>query len=259
MRCYLFLILTVLSFPLLAKKSDTILVATAIWEPNFTNGQGTGLYETLFKQVYADYNIKFFYTSYERSKTLVKEGKVDAWLGSYEQEEAFAIYPQLPFDADEVTAIYRADREIDDNFAQALSEGSVAWIKGYDFDKYFGDILKQPYLLLDNETGLKMVLNGRIDFMIDDSTDVQEMIDKFPDQYSQLRTRIFAHLPLFPGFADTTKGKKLASEWDTRLVALKEQGSVHALFVQFDVPYVLDEPQVVVARLKPKPPLTSDQ
>ena len=76
---------------------------------NGAQEDGTGIYWDIMRLVYEPLGIKVEYntTDYARSVALVKQGEMDAWLGSYLNEEQNIIYPKWHFDADVVVALYK--------------------------------------------------------------------------------------------------------------------------------------------------------
>jgi polar amino acid transport system substrate-binding protein len=224
-----------------AEKS--IVVATELWEPNYTRADGKGIYQIILSKVYPDRQIEYIYTSYERSKNLVESGRADLWLGSYVDEEDFALFPNEALDADEVSAVYLEQRYSVADFPSALQDAPAAWIKGYDYHQYFPTLNMKIYEVPDVQTGLKMVRGSRVDFFLNDMDDTLDYIEINQTDFEGLNMHKFALLLIFPAFGPTPDGKELASRWDKQVKKLKHDGSFRAIFRQFVVDYMLNSEQ----------------
>jgi len=88
-----------------ADKITFIRLVSEEWE-GATNKDGTGFYWDIARAVYEPLDIKVQYqvAPYARGVSDVETGKADAWVGSYENEAEFAVYPVHALDADNVAA-----------------------------------------------------------------------------------------------------------------------------------------------------------
>lgn len=218
-----------------------ITVATELWEPSFVNKNGQGLYQLIIYRAYANNKVVFKYTSYDRSKYMVEHKQVDLWLGAYADEEDFAIYPKYPFDVDQVAVIYLTDKHPQLSVQQDLKGALVAWILGYDYDRYFPELNMQKYEIADIQTGVSMLTAGRIEFFINDLNETKDSISLEELDKLGLSIQVFALLPLYPAFINSPRGQKLADMWDKNIQQMKQDGSLQKLFTEHQIEYLLDK------------------
>ena len=85
-----------------------IFIVSESWE-DLTNKDGSGLYFDLARMIYepTGVSVKIKIYPYNRSSMMVEKKRADVWLGSYIDEEDYAIYPKYYFDHDIVTAMYK--------------------------------------------------------------------------------------------------------------------------------------------------------
>ncbi|GAB3029995.1 substrate-binding periplasmic protein [Bowmanella dokdonensis] len=226
------------SLTCIAREPGRILVATAVWPPNFTVETGLGIYQQVLKQVYADYKVEFLFTTYARSKHLVREGKADLWLASYLAEEAWALYPVYPFDAD-LICVVRLPHSAWQG-AQSLKHERVAWIAEYSFNQYLPELDMQAYEVPDLQVALRMLQAGRIGYVLDDWWNIQDHLGQHPAMQSELVLAPLALLRLYPGFQPTLQGRLLAEHWDVRLASMMDDGSLRAIFSSAGEPFLLE-------------------
>lgn len=223
-------------FAAIASPRQRILVATDIWPPTFTQRSGDGLYQEILSTVYPGYNIAYVYTSYARSKNLVLSGKADLWLASYENEEAEALYPRLPYDADILTLVRLPSTPWQQ--LQDLDNNHIAWIQAYNLNKYLPQFNLQFYEVASIEDGLRMLLAGRIAYYLDDRWNVNTYLQQYPHIAAQTEFNDLALLPLYPGFVNNAKGKALIRQWDKALTHLQHSGQLEAIYRRFKADYV---------------------
>ncbi len=217
------------------------------WEGD-TNPDGTGLYWDLIRSIYEPVGIEvnFKIVPYERSIHLVKQQKADAWVGSYRDEEEFALYPQWHFDADVVTAIFMQDRFPNWAGETSLKEKNVGWIRGYSYDEYLETPVKK-HELNNRKSGLSMVSMGRLDAFLDAEADLKDALKKPEIQKNigdtnKIRMEKVMQLNLYLGFADSDRGRQLMQIWDDRFPELLKTGVIRKLYTKWNNPiWVFDE------------------
>jgi polar amino acid transport system substrate-binding protein len=218
-----------------------ITVATELWEPSFVNKNGQGLYQLIIYRAYANNKVVFKYTSYDRSKYMVEHKQVDLWLGAYANEEDFAIYPKYPFDVDQVAVIYVTAKHQQFSIQKDLKGSVVAWILGYDYDRYFPELNMQKYEIADVQTALPMLTAGRVAFFINDLNETKDSISLEELSKLGLSIEVFALLPLYPAFINSQRGQKLADMWDKSIQQMKQDGTLQTLFKENGVEYLLEQ------------------
>ncbi|MDF2178929.1 transporter substrate-binding domain-containing protein [Aliiglaciecola sp. CAU 1673] len=232
----LLLILVVYTNSVLAVAKDRLVVATALWEPNYTTEEGNGIYQQIVNKVYEDFAIHYEYASYTRSKALVKEGKADLWLAAYAEEEDYALYPTLPFDGDMISLVGLPSQT---SVPEDLGTLSVAWVTGYQLQRYFDPPPRHYYEVESTDAALRMLLAKRIDYVIDESWNLEHQLAEDPSLQKRLRIWELAILPVYPAFQKNASGESLRELWDQRMRLLFESGWLQQLYQQMDVEYRL--------------------
>lgn len=202
-----------------------------------TNRDGSGLGWDIMRVVFEPAGVKVSWRNepYLRSIGLVQRGEADAWLGAYRGEiRGKVIYPRHPYDADRITALGLADHPAAK--LEELGNWRLAWMRGYAFEDYLPGQLK--FTEIERRSGvLTMLERGHMDFYIDASTEVDELLASQPQQAERFRSHALMRLPLYAGFADTARGRALAELFDRRMVELLANGELKPIFQRWQQPY----------------------
>lgn len=227
---FTFLMVIGLGVVLNGAEIKNIVAVSEEWE-NGTNADGSGFYWELLDLVYGKdgISVEKRVMPYERAVNMVKSDKADLWVGSYAEEEEFALYPSHEMDADIVVAVFKKGH-LDISKGESGIEGKrVGWIRGYDYDSY----LKVPVEaneLKNRAGGIKMVASDRLDAFLDAKTEIELEIKNSNIDTSNLDIAELLKLKLFMAFSNTEKGKELAKIWDARLQELHESGELKAFY-----------------------------
>lgn len=199
-----------------------------------TNPDGSGLYWELIRKVYGEDSIKLDYelVPYQRAVMATRNKRADFWVASYQNEQEFAIYPRYAFDVDDVSALYQKNRLDGKLNIQSLTQNRVAWIRGYAYDKYL-HVPMQKILINKRESVPKMLQSGRIDFFLDDQSEMEIAFSR-----QQLESAKLTHSPLFQlklylAFQNSERGKKLAEIWDRNFLKLHQDGRLKKLYDRY--------------------------
>jgi len=215
-------------------------IASEEWK-KYTESNGKGLYWDIIKRVYEMDNIKLniFTVPYARSIYLVKNEKADAWVGSYINEEIFALYPKWHFDADIVSVLFKKERFPDWDGIKSLANMKVGWIREYDYQKYI-DVKMNIVEINSRKSALGRLLKDRIDFYIDDAVDIQcilnnnKYLTKIGFNMKDFRIVKLFQLNIYLGFVNNKRGKLFRSIWDKNFLILLKNGTIKSLFVQYN-------------------------
>ena len=225
------------------KIHQLIVVSEELEELSQTDG--SGLYFDLVRKIYEPLGIKvkFIISPYIRSVTSVKLKKADFWLGSYINEEDFAIYPRYAYDFDEVAALYNPVLFPQFKDITSLSGKNVAWIRGYNYDRHL-PVKMIKHQRNNRRTAFLSLQAGRFDIFLDDFDDMfAEIENKNPDMQAYQVKKI-AKLFLFPAFRGDERGEKLRKIWDTRMQEIQKNGEFSALFLSYE--YSIEEINQVI-------------
>ena len=160
-------------------------------------------------------------------------------LGHYRGDSNNFIFPQWHYGAQSIVAIFKKG-SLNWNGQQSLVGKRVAWIRGADYDKY----LTVPVVgdeKNDHVGPLLMVNADRLDLFLDDRAELlktfelsAERLQKEGVQRENFQIETVLELKLYPAFADTPRGRKLAEIFDDRLPQLLSSGKLKALFEQWN-------------------------
>lgn len=218
--------------------ADEIHLASEVW-PEHTEADGIGLGWDILRRVYEPEGIRLKIRSvpYTRSIGLVQRGEADAWVGSYRDEVEGARYPRWHYDADQVSALSLSSSPVPT--VATVGQYRLAWIRGYDYQSYLPNL--KHYKEIQRRSGILSMLDlGHVDFYIDARTEVDDVLETASDR-SRYRITPLMRLPLYLGFADTERGRRLAEIFDRRMEALVTSGELRPLFERWQQPYAFDK------------------
>jgi len=160
-------------------------------------------------------------------------------VGSYIDEEKFALYPQWHIDADIVSAYFKRKKFPDWKGIKSLENKNVGWIREYDFQQYI-DVKMNIHEINTREGALGRLYKDRIDVFIDDLIDLQNVLKKekylkkFGFNIDDFRFEQLFLLKLYLGFAKNKRGKYLSYLWDKNFQVLLKNGTIKSLFDKYN-------------------------
>ncbi|MCS3469723.1 polar amino acid transport system substrate-binding protein [Pseudomonas sp. JUb42] len=244
MLCWSMLSTLLPIFPATAQEHSSAPVISEIFlvgEPrsDYTDIDGRGLGWDILRLVFEPRGItvKTNSASYVRAVGLVKQGAVDAWVGSYAAETNGVLYPRWHFDADRIYALGLANNPAPSLIN--LRHYRLAWIHGYQYQRYLPGVSRfEEVLRRDNV--LSMLQHSRVDFYIDAQPEVDFLLSQTPRPDLYLATYL-TDLPLFLVFSDTDKGRILRTIYDERMEQLIVSGQLRPVFERWKRPYPFEE------------------
>jgi len=84
------------------------------------------------------------------------------------------------------------------------------------------------------ETGYALLESGRVDYFIDAGFEISTYNEGVSGFDSKFAVKHVKWLPLYFGFADTSRGQQLANLYDTRFKALLDSGKIKELFNEWE-------------------------
>lgn len=219
-----------------AGEIDHIAVHSEAWQ-DYAEADGTGFAWDVIRAVYQPVGIDVRVTAvpYSRAVQDVLAGRADAWIGSYENEESGAVYPDWHYDADRVQALFRKAERDSWSGQSSLADARVGWVRGYAYDAYL-DVSVRGVLLKDRRRALVLLKRGQIDYWLDAAYEQAHLLETAPDSVdpaNYVRRRVFDQR-LYLGFADTPRGRELAAIWDRRFPKLLDRGRIAAIYAKWD-------------------------
>lgn len=240
MRAWFFCLILGLSVPLSAAEAPLkeVRLVSAEWA-GYTNRDGSGLVWDIMRLVFEPVGLKVSHRTelYTRGVGLVQRGEADGWLGSY-ANEGFegVINGRVTYGIDPIVALGLADRPVPS--LEGLGQYRLAWVRGYGYQRYLPGV--SAYREVERRTGiLEMLDRGRADFYIDARPDVEEVRAQSPEP-DRYRVTPLTGIPLYPGFADTEHGRRLAALYERRMKAVTADGSLRRLYKRWREPYLID-------------------
>jgi len=229
----LFIILLFMQIQLLAISKEVFVVSES-WE-EYTNKDGSGLYFDIVKLVYEPIGIKVKIKiyPYTRAVQMVKKKQADFWLGSFFNEEDYALYPKYHFDKDIVSAMFKKDKYKEFKGIETLRNQKVGWIRGYAYDEDI-DIPMQINKRNTRISLLKSLKKNRFDIILDDKYDIKHAIKKINFDVSEYAFIEILESNLYPAFRDDEKGEELRKIWNERMKTLIENGLLKKVYVKND-------------------------
>ncbi|MCY1488009.1 hypothetical protein D9M68_216920 [compost metagenome] len=168
----------------------------------------------------------------------MQRGEADAWVGSYSGEvRQGVVYPLWHFDADQICALGLTEQPAVslDN----LRRFHLAWMRGYRFERYLPNLTH--FQEIQRRDGILPMLTLRhADLFIDARPEIEDVLAEAGDR-SAFRVTCLTSLPLYLGFADTPRGRGLASLFDRRMAELVKSGELRPLFERWHYPYPFQE------------------
>ena len=192
-----------------------------------------GLYWEVATEVFALDNIKLKckLAPYARGVKLVEKKKVDFWVGSYKDEEDFPYYPEVAISADNVSILYDITRQTF-NKLEDIKDKRVAWIRDYDYDQYI-DIPMEIREIKNKRAGIKMLLLGRIDFLMDAKIELNNALKDIKKDTKNLTIKTFMELKTYMAFAKNERGKELVKLWDKNMKILNKNGKLKEIYSRY--------------------------
>lgn len=208
--------------------------------PGLTNPDGTGLYWDMLRAIYEPQGItlKFEAVPLKRAQYMIENRGADAMLGHYRGDAKDFVFPQWHYNEHRISAIFKKG-VLDWQGAQTLEGKRVAWIRGAGYDKYLA-VAMQFEEKNERTSTIKMLQADRIDVFLDDYAELMKTLRLSADELRQqgfdlnnYRIEEVMRLRLYPAFADTPRGRKLAEIFDDRMPQLLSSGKLKVLFEQW--------------------------
>lgn len=243
------ILIAAISFPGLLHGADAkkLKFVSESWE-GYTNKDQTGMYFDILNAVYGANSYGMTLIPWKRAQKEFAAGKFDALVG--EDSTRDVSYPRWPIDVNAFGAIFDAKKMPQWNRA-ALKDLKVIWVRGYDVSKFAPDI--KPFSeVQDMAQGVKMVLGGRADVLID----FQEDIEKYTQKNKIKLVNHKVEKTDVPGgftfvcFRKGPEGAAHAKNFDMAMDKLMNEGKLKALYEKYQFGSYFEEISKFVASHK---------
>ena len=202
---------------------EKIVVGADLWI-DYVEPDGSGIYLELLYSVYGEENIELKLMPFNRVIDDFNKGKIDIALGVFRDEIDDALFPQWYLDVEYPLAVLYLKEDPKIEKVQDLKGRSVGWFKGYDYGKYIPDV-KTTYPLSQLSTGFEMMMNDRLDMILDYEYNI-------PKEYRD-KIAVYELIPeryIFTAFQKNLYGKKLAKIYDRKMMQLRSAGTLANIF-----------------------------
>jgi polar amino acid transport system substrate-binding protein len=222
--------------PLRASDLEHIEIHTEAWQ-DYAEPDGTGFAWDVIRAVYkpAGIAVRFSIVPYSRAVQDVLAARADAWIGSYDNEQEGAIYPDWHYDADRVEALFPKSKLDSWKGRASLENARVGWIRDYAYDTYM-NVSVREVLLKNRRRALMLLKRGRLDYWLDAAYEQEHLLENAPESIdpSKYVRRHVLYKRLYLGFADTARGRELARIWDRRFPKLLKRGRIAEIYDSWD-------------------------
>ncbi len=206
-------------------KTQEIHIGAGDWQ-DYTAPDGSGIYFEIIKKIYPNYQLKFHTDTFNRVIADFEQNKLDMVVGIYREDVSEAIFADWFIDTEyPVVAIYDPKRLTLNSFDD-LADLTLSWLRGYNFDRYLPHGIHH-YEVTDIDTGFKLLEKERVDAFVDFPYNL------LPEDLKKYTT--FEILParhIYVAFAHNRLGKKLAKQFDQKMIELRDSGFLAQLYKQ---------------------------
>lgn len=208
-------------------------IVTTPWD-KYTNPDGTGVYFDILNKVFGKNSFNYNLVPWKRAQSIFSAGTGDALLGESDSKE-YCQYPKWPIDADFFSAFHLKSKVPHWPGANKLKDYKVIWVRGYELGTAVPGL--KPFAEVDdNQQGIKMIVGGRADILIDYDQDLKDYrLAKNLDEKENLvsPTDISGGF-IYLCFRKNEAMKSLMNQFDKKMTDLKKNGSLLKIFKKYD-------------------------
>lgn len=220
---------------------ETINIVSEAWD-KYANPDGSGLFLEITRAIYesAGIQVSIEFLPYKRALHRLKAKSADAMYGTYSAEKEgkdYLITPVNPIDKERTVAIYRLSDTDAWQGPGSLQNGSLAWVRGYDYHENLPFLPKDFFEVADSEQGLAMLAAGRFDYFLDHAGELSDTIKRTGFDTRPYGVRTVLEENVYMAFSDTKRGERLASLYDAGFRKLKLSGELKRIFRRYDFAY----------------------
>lgn len=214
---------------------QTLVFASEVW-PGLLEADGTGLFPDLLQAALPDHTFIIQRMPFQRAHQMLDQTLVTGVLGTYSEAEAnrvpgrqHRITNQVPLAEERVIALCKPGMPA--NWHHVMHGQRYAWVRGYYYDVHFN--IPQSELVNSTIQGLRMLLAGRLDCLVDDASDIRKLAASEPLSIDEYRQWPVATRSLYVSFLDTDAD--LAARLDAGLLQLHKTGHAASLYARWQV------------------------
>lgn len=220
----------------------SIHIVSPVWE-NYTNKDGsTGLYWEVLHAVYDPMHIQLNIENvpFKRAQKMVADTFADAIPAISPLTDTYCYASKHCLDFLMVIALYNPEKIPEWNGIMSLNNRKVGWVRGYDYEKRI-DFKMEYFELSDLQNAMEMLMNDRIDIVLDYITDLETVAEKINMDLTQYNIQEVFSDPLYMGFAKTDRGKKLLAVYDDQIELLYRSGKLRKIYLKWGYVFKKDK------------------
>lgn len=222
-------------------RTQQVRIATPLWEA-FVNSDGSGIYMDILTAVYGeDYAIVIDYVPYKRAIKRVSTGDSDVVIGTYStkylSKHLNLITAKVAIDSETVVVVFNKKHQNLYHGVESLANKNVVSIRGFSYDRFIDIPMFYSEVNKPSQAWGMLFLN-RIDFYIDNSSDVSSYINRKDIDRTTIVIRPIFHRDLFVAFKNNVKGRKLANHFDAMMPEIINSGLLAAIYKKYDQSYL---------------------
>lgn len=217
--------------------AETIRWVTESWQ-NYTNEDGSGLYNDILRAVFAEYQLETVYIPWKRALLEVKNGSADI-TGATSAVNGYSSshYPILSAP----TSILYKKSDVNYTNLASLENYVGVWAGPYE-DELFQGIDKSffnGFSVQERDTAYKLLLSGRADYFLDTRAlqqawlASQELTSAGKFKAEDYVIVNVSRLNLYMIFTDNERGGKLKEIFDHGIDKLKQQGELRKIYEKY--------------------------
>jgi ABC-type amino acid transport substrate-binding protein len=206
-------------------------VITAPWD-RYTNKDGTGLYFDILNSTIGKESYNYKVVPWKRAQDQFQKGRADILMGE-SGDLKYCQYPKWAIDADFFSAFYLKSKI--SNLTADLSPFKLLWVRGYELQN-FDPKLKAFEEVDDYTQGIKKVMAGRADILLDYDQDLKEYIkiQKLDEKEFMVTPTNISGGKIWLCFGAGEKYNHLAKEFDSKMNQLHKSGDLKKLFLKYN-------------------------
>ncbi len=238
--------LTVLSNTSVGNSDNSLVFASDYWQ-GYVEADGQGLIKDLLVKIYEPhgYSITMKIMPMLRTALAITKGQADATVGIYSNK----VMKDLPFKSNFSTPltpisttkatllchVKTLNSSIPWREVINSSEISYGWARSYFYSETIGIV--QKTITTNTDTGIKMLLAGRLDCFISSKREINRVIKNDKIVMTQITRQIIDQKNLYLGFRSTQKGQKLITIFDNTMKDLIDSGDIFSIYSKWGEDY----------------------
>ncbi|KXI28471.1 hypothetical protein AX660_15370 [Paraglaciecola hydrolytica] len=213
--------------------ADTIRWVTESWQ-NYTNKDGSGLYNDIVKAVFAEHQVDIIYMPWKRALLEVKNGTADM-SGATTAVDGY-LTPRDAILAAPISILFNK-KNMTYTGLSSLQNYVAVWASPYEDELVLtaDRAYIKGFSVLDRETSYKLLVSGRADYFVDTKALHQAWLESLGQDAKAAEYQLvdINHLNLFMIFSDNARGQKLKDIFDQGMTRLIEKDQLRPIYEKY--------------------------